>query len=139
MKQQLAAALEKTLENLNRTWNVEELPAAEVEIPRDAAMGDLATTVAMRLTKILRKPPKDIAALIISEITSIEPDLFETAEIAGPGFINFRFKRSYLLNRLERLLTDGSSALPDLGKGQKIQVEFVSANPTGPLHIGHGR
>ncbi len=111
-------------------------------------MGDIATTVAMKLAKTLKKPPKKIAEEIADQIKSplIPPlpkgglDIFENIEIAGPGFINFRFKRDFLYKGLQKLLEEEHSSLrTDIGKGQKIQIEFVSANPTGPLHIGHGR
>jgi arginyl-tRNA synthetase len=103
-------------------------------------MGDFATTVAMRLSKPLKKPPGKIAAEIAEKINEQQTGLFEEIEIAGPGFINFKFTQDFLRGRLENLLKERHSLLKtDIGKGRKIQVEYVSANPTGPLHIGHGR
>lgn len=139
MKQDINYIVQKALDSLNAEWGA-DLPEIEVEVPRDETMGDIATTAAMRLTKILRKPPRKIAEEIVSEITRQQPGFFENIEIAGPGFINFRFKREYFYKALHSLLEEEHSSLrSDLGKGTKIQVEFVSANPTGPLHIGHGR
>ncbi|MBF0553045.1 MAG: arginine--tRNA ligase [Nitrospirae bacterium] len=115
-----------------------ETDFVEVEIPRHEALGDISTPVAMLLSKKLRKNPALIADSIISAIE--EPDIFETIERAGAGFINFRFKPSYLYGELKKLYARESDYLrPNIGKGKKIQIEFVSANPTGPLHLGHGR
>ena len=139
MKQDIINTVQKALDSLNAEWGV-TLPDIEVEIPKDEAMGDVAITVAMRLTKLLKKPPRKIAEEIIGKITAQQPDVFENVEIAGPGFINFRFKQEYFHKGLQSLLEEEHSSLrSDIGKGAKIQVEFVSANPTGPLHIGHGR
>ncbi len=139
MKQDALEIVHKALNSLNAEWGI-TLPDIEMEVPKDETMGDIATTVAMRLTKILRKPPRKIAEEIVVKITGQQPDFFDNIEIAGPGFINFRFKRDYFHEGLQRLLEEKHSSLrTDIGKGTKIQVEFVSANPTGPLHIGHGR
>jgi len=110
----------------------------EIERTRDRQHGDYACNVAMRLAKSLRKNPRDIAQSIIELIPA--SDLVESVEIAGPGFINFRLSsaafHAELVNILERGENYGHSSL---GNGKKILVEYVSANPTGPLHVGHGR
>ncbi len=146
IKQDVIRIVQNALENLNKTWGLESLPTIEIEIPKNESLGDAATTLAMNLTKILKKPPRKIAEELLREITaqsrlrSIPTGLFEKIEIAGPGFINFTFKKEYFHEKLEKLLREKHSSLrTDIGKGKKIQVEFVSANPTGPLHIGHGR
>jgi arginyl-tRNA synthetase len=140
MKQDVIDIVNKALSNLGKQWGTDNLPHAEVEFPRDESMGDFATTVAMRLTKILKKPPQKIAQDIVEEINRQRSDFFEKIEIAGPGFINFTFKKEYFQNSLKVILKEKHSTLnTNIGKGRKIQVEFVSANPTGPLHIGHGR
>ena len=153
MKQDVVKVIRNALENLNKTWGLKNLPTIEIEIPKNESLGDVATTLAMNLRKTLKKPPREIAEELVQEITSqsrLEPalpvgrsiptDPFEEIKIAGPGFINFFFKKEYFHKSLERLLSEGHSSLrTDIGKGKKIQVEFVSANPTGPLHIGHGR
>lgn len=113
-------------------------PVVELEIPREESFGDLATPVAMGLAKALHKPPRKIAGDIVSLIGTAGP--FEKIEIAGPGFINFTFRREFLAAELSALIREKSAFLrPAVGKGRKVQVEFVSANPTGPLHLGHGR
>ncbi|MBF0403024.1 MAG: arginine--tRNA ligase [Nitrospirae bacterium] len=115
-----------------------ETDFVEVEIPKHEALGDISTPTAMLLAKKLRKNPSVIADSIIAAIK--EPDIFDSIEKAGAGFINFRLKPSYLHSKLKQLYTEGEGYLrPNAGKGRKIQIEFVSANPTGPLHLGHGR
>jgi arginyl-tRNA synthetase len=109
-----------------------------VEPPRDPAHGDLATNAAMVLAKPAGKPPRALAELIAAELRKLEA--IEAAEIAGPGFINLRvgadFWRARLVDVLRQGLAYGDS---DLGKGEPINVEFVSVNPTGLLHVGHAR
>ncbi len=108
-----------------------------LEIPKRESYGDISTPVAMDLAKDLKKSPKQIAELIVN---NLDKDIFESIEIANPAFINFRFKKEYLFLKLKELLNLGEKFFSiDLGKGKKIQIEFVSANPTGPLHLGHGR
>lgn len=110
----------------------------EVAPPKDASHGDLATPVAMSLAKALRKNPRAVAEDIIKNLPDKES--LSKIEIAGPGFINFTFSPDYLCAMLKNLLQSGPAAMrSDIGHGRKIQIEFVSANPTGPLHLGHGR
>ncbi len=112
--------------------------AIGIEIPKEEGLGDLATPMAMGLAKQLRKPPRKIAEDIVIAIRNKDP--FDKIEIAGPGFINFSFTRNFLCGEIRKLLEEGEAFLTeDVGKGRKIQMEFVSANPTGPMHLGHGR
>lgn len=109
----------------------------EIEIPKNEAFGDLSTPIAMEIAKKLKKPPRTIAQDIIQ---SINKSSFESVELAGPGFINFKFKNDFVFSELENLLKLGELFFTqNIGNGKKIQIEFVSANPTGPLHLGHGR
>jgi len=109
-----------------------------IEIPKDKNHGDYATSVAMRLTKILKSRPLDIATKLKEVIEKDE--LISNVEIAGPGFINLTVKTESLSLIVKEVLTKGEKfANPDLGKGEKIMVEYVSANPTGDLHLGHAR
>jgi len=134
MKKDLVKIIEASLQKLG----VDTIPAIELEVPPQESMGDLATPVAMSLSKILKKPPRKIAEEI-AEAVKDEPVL-EKIDIAGPGFINFTFSRTYLYSEIKQLLKYASSFLrQDIGKGKKVQIEFISANPTGPLHMGHGR
>jgi len=115
-----------------------EVSSIEIEIPKEENFGDLSTPIAMGLAKTLKKPPKKIAEDIVNSIENKE--IFEKIDIAVPGFINFTFSKRYLCEELEELIEKQDGFLTeDIGKGKKVQIEFVSANPTGPLHLGHGR
>ncbi|HPU28879.1 MAG TPA: arginine--tRNA ligase [Syntrophorhabdaceae bacterium] len=109
-----------------------------IEIPREEDFGDYSTNLAFILAPKLKKSPLKIAEFIVEEAKG--SDLVEKIEIAGKGFINFFIKDDVLRDALKNIFQKGVDAfLPDLGMGRKILIEFVSANPTGPLHIGHGR
>jgi arginyl-tRNA synthetase len=110
----------------------------EVEIPKNEAFGDYSTNVALVLKGKVGKPPREIAQSF-SEMLNQEEN-FSKVEVAGPGFINFWIAEDFYRKNLKDLLEKGDDFFKlDLGRGQKVLVEFVSANPTGPLHIGHGR
>ena len=112
---------------------------AVVEVPRDSAHGDAATNLAMTLAGQAKTSPRTVAEKIRESLMQAYPGLFRV-EIAGPGFINFTFAPSFwqqIVNEIEEQ-GDGFGSSDD-GKGRRIVVEYVSANPTGPLHIGHGR
>ena len=109
-----------------------------VEIPREEGFGDYSTNIAFLLAPVLKKSPSEIAGIFIQHINA--KDICEKVEIAGKGFINFYLKDNVWRMLLKKISTDGIETLyPDVGKGKKVLIEFVSANPTGPLHIGHGR
>ncbi|HUR94171.1 MAG TPA: arginine--tRNA ligase [Gemmatimonadales bacterium] len=110
-----------------------------LERPRDAGHGDLATNLAMVLAKRERTNPRKTAERVIGEL-QLPAELVERTEIAGPGFINFWLAQDQLAFALRRILDLGASyGRSTSGAGLKVNVEFVSANPTGPLHVGHGR
>ena len=147
MKKKLYDIIENAVKHLGIS-----IPEIVIELPKEESFGDLATPAAMSLAKILKKPPRKVAEDIVNEIKKIPPtppllkggegglDIFEKIEIAAPGFINFTFSKPYIYSELKSLIKDGSGFLrADIGKGRRIQIEFVSANPTGPLHLGHGR
>ncbi|HEX2984753.1 MAG TPA: arginine--tRNA ligase, partial [Ignavibacteriales bacterium] len=101
--------------------------------------GDLATNAAMILTKTLKRNPRAIAEEIISNL-KIDKDAIEKIEIAGPGFINFYFTMKFKSSIIREIINEGDNyGKSDKYKGKKAMVEFVSANPTGPLTVGHGR
>lgn len=116
-----------------------EFPAINIEEPKNESQGDLSTNIAMVMAKIQKMAPRKIAEAIINNIE--DPDsIIEKVEIAGPGFINFYFKTFAWHPVLDEVYSrDKEYGASETGKGTKIQVEFVSANPTGPLHVGHGR
>src|SRR5512139_4219276 len=113
------------------------LPPLLFEVPKERAFGDLASTVAMVLARAERTSPRALAEAIVRHIEDAD-GLLEATEIAGPGYINFRFSRRFweqALAEIER----ADYAPAAFGQGRSVMVEFVSANPTGPLTIGHGR
>jgi arginyl-tRNA synthetase len=115
------------------------LPAFEVEAPKQAGHGDLATNLALILAKQARMPPRKVAEILVSRLAA-PAGMLQKIEIAGPGFINFFIDDAFWYRVLPEIHELGPAyGDSDLGAGQKVQVEFVSANPTGPLHIGHGR
>ncbi|MFC4077281.1 arginine--tRNA ligase [Salinithrix halophila] len=117
----------------------EVVPEVLLEVPREKAHGDLATNIAMQLTRIAKKNPRQIAEEIVAGLDRKKANIREI-EVAGPGFINFFIDRSYLTQVLPELTKASSDyGRSDTGKGEKVLVEFVSANPTGSLHLGHAR
>jgi len=109
-----------------------------IERPRDASHGDWASAIALRIAKAAGKNPRQLAEIIARHIS--DSDAIESVEIAGPGFINMRLSQAALTRVVrEARERDRGFGSSDTGKGQRVQVEFVSANPVGPLHIGHGR
>lgn len=116
-----------------------ELPAFIIERPADKKNGDFSTNAAMAGARAFRKAPKMIAEAITAHL-HLEDTLFERAEIAGPGFINFYLSQDYYAAIVQDVLASGDSyGSSDYGEGKKVIVEFVSANPTGPMHIGNAR
>lgn len=117
---------------------LEEVPQPTLERPREEGHGDWACTVAMRLAKAARMNPRQIAQILVDNLP--ENELIETVEIAGPGFINLTLANSVFQNVVAEVRAQGSdygkSTLP---KPCKVDLEYVSANPTGPMHVGHGR
>ncbi len=114
------------------------LPEPSIDRPKDAANGDFASALPMRLARAAMKPPLEVARAIASHIpadATIDPP-----EVAPPGFINLRLSTAFIQQQVEHIIREGAAyADLTLGKGKKAQVEFVSANPTGPLHVGNGR
>jgi len=116
-----------------------EVKSAPVEIPKDARNGDYTTTFALACSKALRMQPRAIAQALLDHL-DLEGSYFASAEIAGPGFLNFRLNGSWYRDVLSAVETEGDGyGTGDGLQGQKIMVEFVSANPTGPMHMGNAR
>jgi arginyl-tRNA synthetase len=135
LRELLTQAIEKTAKGgeLNST----ELPPLLLEPPKQREFGDLATNVAMLWAQKAKKPPRVIAEMILKYLE--DPDrILARKEIAGPGFLNFTFSSQFYYQRL-RGLTAEKEGHVDFGRGRKVLVEFASVNPTGPLHVGHGR
>ena len=132
------------IDALNQMAAAGELPsgldmtAVAVEPPRDAAHGDMATNAAMVLAKPAGKKPRDIAETLAAHLR--EDDRITSAEVAGPGFLNLRIAPDQWRDVIRAALHDGDGfGRADLGRGVKVNIEFVSANPTGPMHVGHTR
>ena len=141
MKKTLAAALENALKDLCAAGNLPqvEIPEFVVENTNQADHGDLASNLAMQLARPMKANPRAIAEALVNGLGDAG-GLIERTEIAGPGFINFFLKPTAWLASLPDVVERGADyGRGDLGQGQKVLVEFVSANPTGPLHVGHGR
>ena len=116
-----------------------DIPSFHIEVPADSSHGDLATNVAMVSAKAFRSAPRKIAEIITSKLDLADTDI-SRAEIAGPGFINFFYNSSFYGKVIEEINTKGKEyGRSDYGKGKRVLVEFVSANPTGPMHIGNAR
>jgi arginyl-tRNA synthetase len=140
MKQQLADLITTALRQLQAdgVLAADALPAVQIDNTKDKAHGDLASNIAMVLAKKAGKPPRDVAAAILAAIPA--NSLIAKADIAGPGFINFFIASDAQLAIVSQILADADRfGFSNAGKGEKVGVEFVSANPTGPLHVGHGR
>lgn len=133
----ITSALEKA--RADGALAIEKIPEPHLEVPRDTTHGDLASNIAMSLAKPAKMAPRAIAEAICARMGDGD-GLLKTVEVAGPGFINFTFSDDAWRRRLVEILQAGDDfGSSTLGAGRRVQVEFVSANPTGPLHIGHGR
>ena len=131
----LRAELTRVARSLGAPDGVEPL----LERPRDPAFGDWATNVALVLAKPLSKKPRDLAQAIVKELDFSRAGI-RAADIAGPGFINFRVDVNVVARGIAGLIDAADQyGRSDVGEGRHVNVEFVSANPTGPLHVGHGR
>ena len=137
-KAEIQAALKKAIEKEAPGQNAERIYA--LERPRQASHGDYASSAALQLTKILKKNPRELAQSLATSIEALLPPGLATLSIEGPGFINFRLHSGTKTDVVRHVLASGQR----YGHSKKetpvsVQVEFVSANPTGPLHVGHGR
>jgi len=139
MKHRIEGLLQHALNRAKEggALKLDSLPPLIFEVPKDTAFGDLASPVALGLARSERKPPRAIAEAIVAYLE--DPDgLLAGVEIAGAGYLNFRFSPRFWAESLAEVERD-DFARPDVGRGTTVLVEFVSANPTGPLHVGHGR
>lgn len=133
----LKSAIEIAVKNAFDLDDVKEL--IMIEIPRDNSFGDYSTNIAMRLAKTLHQNPKVIAEKVKEELEKVL-DNVESITVANPGFINFKMKKSSLANIINNILEQNENyGRNNIGNGEKVLVEYVSANPTGDLHLGHAR
>lgn len=140
MKAQLIKIIQTTLTNLIQQQKLPEMDLPEVQIERtkDKLHGDFACNIAMMLAKPAKMNPRQIATLLVAEIK--DADFISKIDIAGPGFINFTLTAESTQQIVKDVLLSAENfGRSKVGQGKRVQVEFVSANPTGPLHVGHGR
>src|SRR5690606_23508792 len=133
-----AARITDALRSLYPEVSDEALARLVAEPPRDPGHGDLSSNAAMVVAKPLGVPPRDVAAALAARFAD-ESDV-QSVEVAGPGFLNFRLADSVWQEVLRAVGTEaGDFGRTDVGKGERLNVEYVSANPTGPMHVGHTR
>ena len=141
IEQELKLIIKDALKDVVKNYEVavESVPEPVIERPKVEKHGDYSTNIAMVFSKTMNMKPRDLAVALKKTLESGET-IIERVEIAGPGFINFFLCRSRYVDVLNEIFEKGEAyGQIDLGKGEKLQIEFVSANPTGPLHVGHGR
>ncbi|MFI5303207.1 MAG: arginine--tRNA ligase [Nitrospiria bacterium] len=138
MKIELKKMIESGVRVLAEEFQIKEPPPVLLEVPKKINQGDYSTPVAMALGALANQPPRKMAEKLFKLFT-LNP-MIDSVEIAGPGYLNFKLKNLYwhevLIEILQKKRLYGRS---EVGKGTQVQIEFVSANPTGPLHVGHGR
>ncbi len=146
MKELIVSILRGAIERARAAGQLTaEIPSIGIEAPRDSAHGDVASNVALTIAKAERKPPRAIAEIIKSHVAM--PAEVSEVSVAGPGFINFKMSSPYWHSEMRRAASDGHAfwkpraweLRPGANERKKVQVEFLSANPTGPLTVGHGR
>lgn len=124
---------------IGRGWDIQTLPPVELEVPREKAHGDLATNLAMQLARDAKLPPRAVAEEIIRCLDTSGTHI-ETAEVAGPGFINLRLGNDWLYEVLRDIEDQGASyGSSDIGESKRVMLEFVSANPVGPMNVVNAR
>jgi len=141
VREKVVGALHDALQRAKQKGllTIEPFPIVSLDLPKRPEWGDLATTVAMTLASTEKRPPYDVAQIILDHL-SMHTAVFDRVEIARPGFLNMTIKRDLWLEVLSEIATQGEAyGRCDLGQGRRVLVEYVSANPTGPLHVGHGR
>ena len=134
IKQKIQCIIKKSLDNNNIDFDLDKIV---IETPKDNKLGDYSTNIALMLTKILKDNPMNIASIIANEI---KDESIEKVEIANPGFINIYLTKKVLLDEINKIIIENKNyGKNNFGNNKKINLEYVSANPTGTLHIGHGR
>ena len=139
MKDHLRDLLTRTIEKAAKGGELDmtELPPLILETPKQKEFGDLSTNVALLWAKQQKKSPRAIAEILLTNLEDPE-GILQNASVAGPGFLNFSFSPKFCYRCLKEL-EESNGKVENLGQGNKVQVEFASVNPTGPLHVGHGR
>jgi len=141
MKEDIINAVCKSVENIAKSIDLPDLSVdIEVGVPKRKEFGDFSVNTAMLIANKIGRKPREVAELIIENLPPEKDELFNKVEIASPGFINFYVKEEAIVNKLLEIERNGEKfGTSNLGNGQRVLVEFVSANPTGFLHMGHSR
>jgi len=146
MKTDVIAQVKKTIldsinENIKQgNFQIKDIPEIILLAPKNKLHGDLSTNIALQLSRILRLKPMDIAHFIVKNLDTENNIIVDKVEIAQPGFINIKLRENWLYQIINEIREKGNDyGKVNLGKRKRIQVEFVSVNPTGPLHVGHGK
>ncbi len=141
VRERVIHALQDALDQARRKGQLKSgsMPTLTLDLPKRPEWGDLASTVAMTLASSERRPPQDVAQIIVENLEQREA-IFDRVEIVRPGYLNMTVKRALWLQVLSEIERQGATyGRTEVGKGRRVLVEYVSANPTGPLHVGHGR
>lgn len=141
LKERLSEALQGAIREAMEAGGLRpsELPEITWEYPEEPAFGDLSTTVAFSLAKALKKRPREVAQALLRHL-KFDSTSVERVEVAGAGYLNFFLAKAFWQGAVKEVLEQGEAyGRAQIGRGRRVQVEFVSANPTGPLHVGHGR
>jgi len=137
LKEIIIDSIKKNIKRGN--FQIEDIPEIILLTPKNKTHGDLATNIALQLSRVSKLKPIDIAHFIVDNLDT-ENNVIDKVEIAQPGFINIKLKENWLYQVINEIREKGEDyGKVNLGKGKRIQVEFVSVNPTGPLHVGHGK
>jgi len=142
LKDDIKDLIKGSIEDLQeqKEFPVFEIPQIPVDYPREKSHGDYSSGVALQLVKNINKRPIEIATLLAKQLNVLSGDVFEKIEAVQPGFINFFIKKEYLQNQVKQILKQKEKfGNLDIGENKKVNVEFISANPTGPLTLGNGR
>lgn len=142
IREEIKKLIEKSIKELQKEKTLKEFDISEIRVehPEEKIHGDYDTNVVMVIAKIAKINPIEIAENIKSQISKLKTNLFEKIEVVNPGFINFFLSKEYLQKEVEEILKQKEKfGQLKFGQNKKVQVEFISANPTGPLHIGNGR
>ena len=142
IKEEIANLIEKSIKTFQKekVFPKFDIPKVKIEHPKEKIHGDYSINIALQIAKIVKKKPIEIANLLNSKFQILDSKFFSKIEVKEPGFINFFLSREYLQNQVRKVLKE-KEKFGDLkiGKNQKVNVEFISANPTGPLTLGNGR
>ena len=140
MKEDVQKVVSESIEAIERRGVVFPPVEISITVPKKREFGDFSTNIALVLGSEIKKNPREVAELIIENISQERKNLFKKIEIAGPGFINFFIKEEAIATKLTEIERLGENfGNSDIGNGERVLVEFVSANPTGYLHLGHAR